>query len=156
MSLSSASYHWLARRGFLTHRGRRNRLSLVCAWLFLNLAPFLLAALGAAFLAVAMEIFSPDLYDVFAKITGFTIGCVVCCTYVMMVFLWIQRIHDLGKSGWFALLLLVPVVNIVFLLYLLFAEGEHGPNAYGPDPLTTPYVADTVFSWNQTNPYREA
>ena len=42
----------------------------------------------------------------------------------------IRRIHDHGKSGWF---ILVPFYN----LYLLIAEGEELPNAYGPPPTNT-------------------
>ena len=36
---------------------------------------------------------------------------------------YIRRWHDLGKSGWFTLLILVPIVNVVMFLYLLFAPG---------------------------------
>ncbi len=36
----------------------------------------------------------------------------------------IRRLHDLNKSGWHLLFLLVPFANIVFLLYLLFAPGK--------------------------------
>jgi uncharacterized membrane protein YhaH (DUF805 family) len=41
--------------------------------------------------------------------------------------LFVRRIHDAGKSGWFAL---VPVYNII----LLFIPGTSGPNRFGPDP----------------------
>lgn len=49
--------------------------------------------------------------------------------------LFIRRLHDLDKSGWFALLLCVPVVNILFSLYTLCFKGTEGPNRFGPDPL---------------------
>ncbi len=38
-----------------------------------------------------------------------------------------RRMHDTGNSGWY---LLVPFYN----LFLLFSEGNQGPNEYGPDP----------------------
>lgn len=47
----------------------------------------------------------------------------------------IRRLHDLNKSGWFCLVMLVPFVNIIFQLYLLFAQGTVGYNRYGEDPL---------------------
>ena len=47
----------------------------------------------------------------------------------------IRRWHDLGKSGWFTLLLLIPLLNFVVMLYLWFVRGTAGPNAYGEDPL---------------------
>ena len=39
----------------------------------------------------------------------------------------VRRIHDHGKSGWF---ILVPFYN----LYLVIADGEGMPNAYGSPP----------------------
>lgn len=35
----------------------------------------------------------------------------------------VMRWHDLGKSGWYVLLLLIPIANIIILIYLLFAPG---------------------------------
>ena len=47
----------------------------------------------------------------------------------------IRRWHDLGRSGWFTLLLLIPLLNFLVMLYLWFVRGTAGPNAYGEDPL---------------------
>ena len=47
----------------------------------------------------------------------------------------IRRWHDLGKSGWFTLLLLIPLLNFLVMLYLWFVRGTAGPNTYGEDPL---------------------
>lgn len=46
----------------------------------------------------------------------------------------VRRLHDLNLSGWAILLLLIPLVNVVFWLYLAFADGTPGPNRFGPDP----------------------
>jgi len=46
----------------------------------------------------------------------------------------VRRLHDLGKSGWYVLLLIIPLVNFFFQLYLLFAKGEAGDNTYGHAP----------------------
>lgn len=45
----------------------------------------------------------------------------------------VRRLHDIGKSGWFMLLGLIPVVNL-YLLYVLVLDGTPGANRYGPDP----------------------
>lgn len=47
----------------------------------------------------------------------------------------VRRCHDVGKSGWWMLLIVVPVVNFFWGLYLFFQAGEIGDNEYGPDPL---------------------
>ena len=46
----------------------------------------------------------------------------------------VKRLHDLDKSGWLILLMFVPIVNALFGLYMLFADGTVGPNQYGEDP----------------------
>jgi uncharacterized membrane protein YhaH (DUF805 family) len=42
----------------------------------------------------------------------------------------IRRCHDLGHSGWFALITLIPFVG----WYLVFKEGNPDTNKYGPAP----------------------
>lgn len=51
------------------------------------------------------------------------------------IMLGIRRLHDLNKSGWFMLLLLIPLINLVFALYVYLAPGQVGANKYGADPL---------------------
>ena len=54
----------------------------------------------------------------------------------------VKRLHDLDKSGWLILLMFVPIVNALFGLYMLFADGTVGPNQYGEDPkIRMPYQA---------------
>lgn len=36
----------------------------------------------------------------------------------------IRRLNDLGRPSWMSVLLLVPAVNIIFILYLLLSKGE--------------------------------
>ena len=48
----------------------------------------------------------------------------------------VKRLHDLGHSGWWVLLFIVPLINLVLLLYLFFFRGQMGGNQYGPDPIT--------------------
>ena len=50
--------------------------------------------------------------------------------------LMVRRLHDLGKRGEFFLVSFIPVVGLIFLVYLFFAEGTNGWNDYGADPLT--------------------
>jgi uncharacterized membrane protein YhaH (DUF805 family) len=46
----------------------------------------------------------------------------------------IRRLHDVGKRGWFTLIIVVPIVGAVWLLILACTEGTHGENQFGPDP----------------------
>jgi uncharacterized membrane protein YhaH (DUF805 family) len=46
----------------------------------------------------------------------------------------VRRLHDVGRSGWWLLMMLVPLVGIVVLVIWYISQGEHGPNRFGPDP----------------------
>jgi uncharacterized membrane protein YhaH (DUF805 family) len=48
-----------------------------------------------------------------------------------------RRLHDIGKSGWFQLLVLIPVVGILILIYWAVQKGDPDPNDYGPPPNAT-------------------
>jgi uncharacterized membrane protein YhaH (DUF805 family) len=45
-----------------------------------------------------------------------------------------RRLHDIGKSGWFLLISLVPVLGLLVLLYFLSQPGDPATNTYGPPP----------------------
>lgn len=46
----------------------------------------------------------------------------------------IRRLHDTGKSGWWLLIGLVPLVGAIALIVFMATEGTRGPNEFGPDP----------------------
>jgi len=46
----------------------------------------------------------------------------------------IRRNHDLGRSGWWTLLNLVPIVNVFWMLYVWFHPGADRPNRFGAAP----------------------
>ena len=50
----------------------------------------------------------------------------------------IRRLHDIGKSGWFMLIGIIPLVGSIILLVYLCSEGQPGTNLYGPDPKALP------------------
>ena len=45
-----------------------------------------------------------------------------------------RRLHDIGKSGWWVFISLVPCVGSIILLVFLFLDSQPGSNAYGPNP----------------------
>ncbi len=50
----------------------------------------------------------------------------------------VKRCHDRGRSGWFFLVGLIPLVNIWPFIEWYFLKGTEGSNPYGPDPLSQP------------------
>lgn len=46
----------------------------------------------------------------------------------------IRRLHDTGRSGWWFLISLLPIIGLIVLLVFLVLDSEEGENAYGPNP----------------------
>lgn len=46
----------------------------------------------------------------------------------------VQRLHDMGWSGWLWLLNVVPIISSVFWIVMLVVPGPAGSNRYGPPP----------------------
>tara|TARA_B100001109_G_scaffold126107_1_gene102657 strand:+ start:298 stop:690 length:393 start_codon:yes stop_codon:yes gene_type:complete len=46
----------------------------------------------------------------------------------------VRRLHDVGKSGWFYLIFLLPIIGVIWLLVLYCTEGQKQDNKWGPDP----------------------
>lgn len=67
----------------------------------------------------------------------------IVAIYYSIVFL-IRRLHDRDHSGWLALLIIVPFLNILFALYVLLAPGNTGSNQFGQPRPTRGW--ETVFA----------
>lgn len=46
----------------------------------------------------------------------------------------VRRLHDIDKSGWWLLLILIPLIGAIVLLVFAVMEGTRGDNRFGPDP----------------------
>jgi len=57
---------------------------------------------------------------------------------VLMVIFAKRRMNDLDRSGWWLLLFIVPIANLILALFLVFAPGTKAPNGYGPIPVKNP------------------
>lgn len=69
---------------------------------------------------------------------GFVSG-ILAIIYVLAVFipglsLTVRRLHDSGKSGWWILITLIPVIGALVLIIFTVADSQIGANAYGPNP----------------------
>ena len=72
-----------------------------------------------------------------ASATGDPIGVVMVIGYVWMLLAsHAKRWHDLGRSGWWQLVALIPFGGFYVVIMCGFVRGDTGPNRYGPDPLT--------------------
>lgn len=107
---------------FFSPSARIGRLRYLAHGFLLMLASYaLLAAVGA------LAFFVSGIFWVL-------VGAAYLAMIVVTVILLIQRLHDLNHAGWWCLLMFVPLVNFIFILYVIFAPGTKGANNYGLRP----------------------
>ena len=46
----------------------------------------------------------------------------------------VRRLHDVGKSGWFYFIVLIPIIGVLWLLILLCTDGKKEDNKWGTNP----------------------
>jgi uncharacterized membrane protein YhaH (DUF805 family) len=50
----------------------------------------------------------------------------------------VRRLHDTGRSGWWLLIGLIPIVGVIVLIVFAVQDSNAGDNAYGPNPKAAP------------------
>ena len=63
----------------------------------------------------------------FSTITGAAVG-------IFLIVFTKRRLNDLDKSGWWQLVNIIPLINFLLAIYLIFFPGTKGTNNFGPAP----------------------
>ena len=94
-------------------------------WLFILL--YILLYIGASVIDVVIGTFNLEAgMGLFGGLVSFGL-------LIPNIAVGVRRLHDIDKSGWMFLLVIIPIVNIVLLVFLCF-DGTHGDNRFGEDP----------------------
>ncbi len=84
----------------------------------------------------------------------FISGLYMLAIFIPSLAVVVRRLHDMDKSGWWALLGLIPFVGSVILLIMCAFKGTPGPNRFGSSiagvPVAPAAAADT--SVHQSEP----
>jgi uncharacterized membrane protein YhaH (DUF805 family) len=46
----------------------------------------------------------------------------------------VRRLHDTGRSGWWLLIALIPLIGVIVLLVFMVQEGKDEQNDFGANP----------------------
>ncbi len=79
-------------------------------------------------------------------IVGALFVLMVLAIFIPALAVQVRRFHDQDKSGWFALLGLIPYIGGIIVFVFMCIEGTKGPNRFGDDPKNSPQTLTDVFS----------
>jgi serine/threonine protein kinase/uncharacterized membrane protein YhaH (DUF805 family) len=124
--------HWLPLSQLLfSFQGRINR-----GKIWLGIMMIYLLATFAVLGIVAVAAATGEARSSNAPVVTIILSIIGGITFLWSVFaLYAKRCHDRGRSGWFSLLFLVPILSLWPMIELFFLRGDAGPNRYGPDPM---------------------
>lgn len=100
---------------YFSFEGRVSRSQFFFRWILVNILAAVLIPLLAGMMPVYLVFFATSL--------------------IMQVSLATRRFHDIGRNGIWVISMIVPGINVLAVVYLLFARGQKGANEYGPEPL---------------------
>ncbi len=81
------------------------------------------------------------LLQIVAAVIDYAIGikvfeyAVSLATFLPAIAVEVRRLHDIGRSGWWLFLSLIPLVGAIILLVWLCRRGDAATNPYGPPPI---------------------
>ena len=118
-------------------------------WSIIIFSVELFAQLGLAVLIAIIAVVAPNLLLELGS-GSMGIGMILLVIIYIVAFYFsfiftIRRLHDRNHTGWLSLLILVPLVNIIMGLYLVFAPGDDRQNSYGAVRETASW--EKVLAW---------
>jgi uncharacterized membrane protein YhaH (DUF805 family) len=108
---------------YFSAQGRVNRKQW---WLKLILPVFVISII-LAIIDMAIGTYDPQ------DGVGLLSGIFALLAIIPAIMVYIKRFHDRDKSGWWVLIVLVPIIGAIWILIELgFLAGTPGPNRFGP------------------------
>ena len=65
------------------------------------------------------------------QVLGYLVGLALLLPSLAVT---VRRLHDTGRSGWWILIGLVPLIGAIVLLVFEVQDSQPGTNSYGPSP----------------------
>lgn len=127
---------------FTSFEGRINRQKWWLGLIVLVIAEWVIMFIITMFFGASMPAeVDPNAMGYSASYQLGAVGTIILLI-ILIPFIWAglalsaKRWHDRGKSAWWILIGLIPLVGAIWTLVENgFLKGTEGPNQYGPDPL---------------------
>lgn len=61
-------------------------------------------------------------------------GIFVLATFTPTIAVSARRLHDIGRTAWWLLIGIVPMIGYIVLVIFALQDSQSGTNSYGPNP----------------------
>ncbi len=121
--------------GLFSFQGRFNRAK----WWLVGIG---IGVVEAILFGIIFAVFGMPQTDASGNVTAMNPIAGILSAIVIIAVAWValataaKRYHDRNKSGWWILIVFVPLIGgLWYLIECGFLSGTKGPNTYGADPL---------------------
>ena len=66
--------------------------------------------------------------------TGLISGLYTLAVLIPGLAVAVRRLHDTGRTGWWVLIVLIPIIGPIVLIFFLIQDSVPGDNQHGPNP----------------------
>lgn len=132
----------------LSLKGRFGRLSYIAWYGFLNLITFfacIALSLALGIFNLSTQSLDSHFIDTLTGLGGLGFLIISILYVYFNIVIHVRRCHDRNHSGWFILLLMLPVLNFFVFFYLLLASGTQGTNRYGSPRNSA--IWESILAW---------
>ncbi|GAA3966223.1 DUF805 domain-containing protein [Allohahella marinimesophila] len=106
-----------ALQNYVVFTGRAHRTEY---WMFILIHILILLGIGLVERTLGLGNFLSGLYSL--------------VLFIPLISAAVRRLHDTGRTGWWYLLMLIPVIGTIIIIIMLALDSEPGANEYGPNP----------------------
>lgn len=121
--LSLWDYFFKCLKKYATFSGRARRKELWSFYLFQSIA------------VITMFILVVNFSSGSSKFLDFGLLIIIIGLLIPGIAVFVRRLHDIGKSGWWYLILFIPFIGALAWSLWVWRHGDVGENEYGPDPI---------------------
>ncbi|MCL4439248.1 MAG: permease-like cell division protein FtsX [Firmicutes bacterium] len=109
-------------------KGRLSRRGFLCFLLF-NIIVGIASFMGILTLSIKVsELTNSSIINILLVLTA---ALVYVGLLLLSLSFYARRLHDIGKSGWWSLLQIVPIAGVLLMFYLAIKSGVKVENRYG-------------------------
>lgn len=117
------NWYFTVLKKYLVFSGRARRKEF---WYFQLISLFFILLLTFIESAITAKVFDPE------SAMAVKVYCVGM--FLPAIGVTVRRLHDTGRSGWWSLIGIIPIVGLLVLAIFLLLDSQAGKNSYGPNP----------------------